>query len=117
MPRFFSVFLTFLANQTQKHKHKLIFSENKNTNPSSATDLSGQPNTKATNRNPDRSKQLKTVSSKCSSRLLLPSSSDIRSQFTLSFSLFLSLWKFLWLLFIAISEIPIYHCRKPWVLR
>ena len=70
MLRFSSIFLPFLVNQTQKHKHKLISSKNKNTNTNPATDLPCQPNTKATNTNPVRSKQLKTVSSKCSSRAL-----------------------------------------------
>ena len=65
MPRFSSIFLPFLFNQSQKHKHKLISSKNKNTNANLATDLPCQPNT-----NPVRSKQLKTVSSKCSSRAL-----------------------------------------------
>ena len=68
MPRFSSIFLPFLVNQSQKHKHKLISSKNKNTNP--ATNLPCQRNIKATNTNPVRSKQLKTVSSKCSSRAL-----------------------------------------------
>ena len=51
--------------------------------------------------------------------LLLPSSSDIRSQLTLSlfsFSVEILLLLLL-LLFIVISGIPIHHCRKPWVLR
>ena len=56
MPRFSSIFLPFLVNQTQKHKHKhkhkLISSKNKNTNINLATDLPCQPNTKATNTNP-----------------------------------------------------------------
>ena len=54
MPRFSSIFLPFLVNQTQKHKHKhkLISSKNKNTNTNPTTDLLCQPNTKATNTNP-----------------------------------------------------------------
>ena len=49
--------------------------------------------------------------------LLLPSSSDSRSQLTLSFSFLFSLCGiFFLLLFIVISRIPIHHCRKPWVL-
>ena len=51
MPKFSSIFLPFLVNQTQKHKHKPISSKNTNTNP--ATDLSRQPNTKTTNTNPN----------------------------------------------------------------
>ena len=70
MPRFSSIFLPFLVNQSQKHKHKLISSKNKNTNTNPATNLPCQRNIKATNTNPVRSKQLKTVSSKCSSRAL-----------------------------------------------
>ena len=52
MPRFSSIFLPFLVNQTQKHKHKLISSKKKNTNTNLAIDLPCQPNTKATNTNP-----------------------------------------------------------------
>ena len=52
MPIFSSIFLPFLVNQTQKHRHKLISSKNKNTNTNPATDLPCQPNTKATNTNP-----------------------------------------------------------------
>ena len=52
MPRFSSIFLPFLVKQTQKHKHKLISSKNKNTNINPATNLPCQPNTKATNTNP-----------------------------------------------------------------
>ena len=70
MPKFSSIFLSFLGNQTQKHKHKLIFSKNRNTNTNLATDFPCQSNTKATDTNPVRSKQLKTISSKCSSRAL-----------------------------------------------
>ena len=71
MPKFSNIFLPFLVNQSQKHKHKLISSKNKNTNTNPATNLPCQSNTKATNTNSIRSKQLKTVSSKCSS-LALP---------------------------------------------
>ncbi|KAF3972292.1 hypothetical protein CMV_004182 [Castanea mollissima] len=52
MPRFSSVSLPFLVNQTQKQKHKLISSKNENTNTNPATNLPNQPNTKATNTNP-----------------------------------------------------------------
>ena len=46
--------------------------------------------------------------------LLLSSSSDIRSQLTLSISFLSSLsGNFLLLLFIVIFGIPIHHCRKP----
>ena len=47
MPRFSSIFLPFLVNQTRKHKHKhkLISSKNKNTNTNPTTDLPCQPNT------------------------------------------------------------------------
>ena len=38
MPRFSSIFLPFLVNQTQKHKHGLISSKNKNTITNPATD-------------------------------------------------------------------------------
>ena len=71
MPKFSNIFLPFLVNQSQKHKHKLISSKNKYTNTNPATNLPCQSNTKATNTNSIRSKQLKTVSSKCSS-LALP---------------------------------------------
>ena len=50
--------------------------------------------------------------------LLLPSSSDIRSQLTLSISFLFSLFgNFLLLLFTVIFGIPIHHCWKPWVLQ
>ena len=52
MPRFSSIFLPFLVNQTQKHKHKLISNKNKNKNTNPATDFPCQPNTKETNTNP-----------------------------------------------------------------
>ena len=52
MPRFSSIFLPFLVNQTQKHKHKLVSNKNKNTNTKLAIDLPCQPNTEATNTNP-----------------------------------------------------------------
>ncbi|KAM3709024.1 hypothetical protein ACB098_02G142600 [Castanea mollissima] len=81
MPRFSSIFLPFLVNQTQKHKHKhkhkLISSKNKNantnpttnltcqpitktTNTNSTTNFSCQPNTKTTNANPNISKNTNT---------------------------------------------------------
>ena len=45
MPKFSSIFLSFLVNQTQKHKHKHKSISNKNTNTNPAIDLSCQPNT------------------------------------------------------------------------
>ena len=39
MPKFSSIFLPFLVNQTQKHKYKLISSKNKNTNTNLVTEL------------------------------------------------------------------------------
>ena len=60
MPKFSNIFLPYLVNQTQKHKHKPISSKNTNTNP--AIDLSCQPNTKTTNTNPNISKNTNTNS-------------------------------------------------------